>query len=677
MQALKRFGQALLSTTVGQVLDKFFQWLKRFILQQIVGRTSNLLTRLIGDHLKKLEETMDAVWDLMKRSGKSLADAMEMIKTITLSKAAEKPTYKTWLNCVGDGISNLATTMVRCFNDSSTGLTTHESFLNAQGRKHAEKRDTTGVHHHNDAATVQSARCKEEMDCNGIIQIIDTGSKLVDYAAKTARVMKYVNGLDEVVTLANHGANHVTNVHSALKEELVCLKKAHQKMTKMKENKSDSAAQIRPSSKPENGEADFAKFKDDVKLEIQKQIGDHILGEIQRSWLKPLVQSKLEKVVKEAGKEAIKGIKTLIEPNDDETNEFARHLNKKLDSLHHDSNWSKHDPTGTKSYEYDGHVNNIGNGDPATVVEKQVAADMLQHPVEIVDETGFYTGNNGQKSHIYYPDGNEQCKKPPIRLKFARNADGTNHATLMMPDGTTHEVPHNPNDPPNRCFYNALAKAKNMETADFLSRFKSFAATDKRAKYLYDRDCHKAYSHLDVGAVAPNYHKDRKGRVTQISCKITRKDLGTGQSFRNDQETNRNMRDKGAKSKDDKGHGIAKDLGGPSDLDNLLPMNRHLNRGEYKHRYEQKLKEFVTLYDQADVKTQSVYLKITVYYYKKEKRPTGFRYFWTSEVEENGKLFIYSSDSGFMANCHRTCRRREASRSITGGFSGINKRLKK
>ena len=111
------------------------------------------------------------------------------------------------------------------------------------------------------------------------------------------------------------------------------------------------------------------------------------------------------------------------------------------------------------------------------------------------------------------------------------------------------------------------------------------------------------------------------GRITKVEADVKTTDLYSGTS------TNKKVRDVArgqGDALDDAGHLIAKRLGGDADVDNIVGMNRKLNRGNYaqfEKAIAEKLEKLKTKgwakieielkYDGADMRPKEILYKVT------------------------------------------------------------------
>ncbi len=107
---------------------------------------------------------------------------------------------------------------------------------------------------------------------------------------------------------------------------------------------------------------------------------------------------------------------------------------------------------------------------------------------------------------------------------------------------------------------------------------------------------------------------DDLGRLKQVSAKelkYTKDNLRLGYKQR---EVVKNL----GKTTDDGGHLIAREFGGSPDIDNLVPMNRKLNRSGQWRKMEQDIKKFI----ESGQKVKDY--NVTINYIGKSGRPSNF-----------------------------------------------------
>ena len=130
------------------------------------------------------------------------------------------------------------------------------------------------------------------------------------------------------------------------------------------------------------------------------------------------------------------------------------------------------------------------------------------------------------------------------------------------------------------------------------------------------------------------YKTDRLGRIKECSGMIelesgttankTAQRMAGGSDRHNGERIVDGRAEYDPDDKDDGGHLIARMFGGSPEADNLVAMNYHVNRGEYK-RIENKWKNTLKETDENGERKYDVQVKISVRYEGDSQRPTEFR----------------------------------------------------
>ena len=125
------------------------------------------------------------------------------------------------------------------------------------------------------------------------------------------------------------------------------------------------------------------------------------------------------------------------------------------------------------------------------------------------------------------------------------------------------------------------------------------------------------------------YKTDSQGRPVSAEGKLQLKDQGAEKTPL--KETMDDIGKGDERSGDDRGHLIADMFKGSGGLENLVPMDAHLNRGEYKSM-ENTLAKAVKNGD-------SVYFKVEPVYQGDSHRPSSFKATYTINGEKTVKVF--------------------------------------
>ena len=127
-------------------------------------------------------------------------------------------------------------------------------------------------------------------------------------------------------------------------------------------------------------------------------------------------------------------------------------------------------------------------------------------------------------------------------------------------------------------------------------------------------------------AKVPKVKKNQAGVITSASATVTKADIGTG--TRTNQKARDWARSRG-NNDDDAGHILGALLGGSgTDLDNIFPQLRKINRGAYRV-FEGKIREYIEEHGTVNLEWEFVYAKGGT-------RPTKIIYI----VKQKGKVVM-------------------------------------
>lgn len=129
------------------------------------------------------------------------------------------------------------------------------------------------------------------------------------------------------------------------------------------------------------------------------------------------------------------------------------------------------------------------------------------------------------------------------------------------------------------------------------------------------------------------YKTDERGRVVSAEGKLKMRDP----DYKRDMEKVRTMDSKEYKDTDDMGHVIGHQFGGSDKLENLVPMDAKLNRGDFA-KLENTLADAVK--NGADVR-----MKVEPVYEGDSMRPTEFRVSYSVDGEKDAVIFKNGSEN--------------------------------
>ena len=129
-----------------------------------------------------------------------------------------------------------------------------------------------------------------------------------------------------------------------------------------------------------------------------------------------------------------------------------------------------------------------------------------------------------------------------------------------------------------------------------------------------------------------HYETDEKGRIVSAEGKLKMRDP----DYKRDMEDVRKINSQEYKDTDDRGHLIGHRFGGSDKLENLVPMDAKLNKGDFA-KLENTLADAVK--DGADVR-----MKVEPVYEGDSTRPTEFRVSYSIDGEKDAVVFKNRSD---------------------------------
>jgi hypothetical protein len=540
------------SSIIGQAVSRFLTWLNKFIMEQVLERIKSFLfnNKLFRPAFNQLKELMTSLMNVMVKSGKSAGEASQTIKRI-LDRSKDKLTAGDWFTELYTNASSMTSRMMRIFTDSSAGLSNLQSNYVGEYELHKSTKNVKGITALVNAGTIEKAICM--------------GKTIVDYRKKKAGVTEKINKLTTtsptVIKLAKHGSTYIGDLNAALQDELRKLKLNNKQMTGGNDGELATAEKER-----------FEKFVDETESEIQSSIMKTTLDTIQTAWLQPMIQLKIERYVSKMSSQlAQKYCPSILPEGFDDSTEQKNSKNSGDDEMPSEDQW----------------IDEMGNGQPAGPVEMQNAADALCCVLEIEDNTEDkqYTKGCEENTFRYNSEGSPYSKKPVIKMSFNENEDGTKHVTLIMPDGKKHEFVPDPSDPPNRCFYDALAIAQNKPVDETINMLKKFGKVNDRARYMNKSGVNQSYQHLQVGAhreiKSPKtiVEYDKLGRVVRIITTESQRKQKRNANPRKVKEIKKSL---GFQKGDVFGHKIALNSGGVNEDWNISRQTHECNRFLYR-----------------------------------------------------------------------------------------------
>ena len=474
-KVLGKIGKAVRSALISMGIQKFLAFLKKLIVDKVMDFIKNRITTIcaVGSAagltaaaattvggIQKMTDAMSAIWEA---TGGNVEESKRLIQATVLVDAASSELHSTWINEVTIQATNVGRSMCNTFAETTQELKGQQSFLEGVSKNEF---DLGNAQSGNDVV-------------NFAKDVVDLTAKANQFVEATKTAMKWIGRLKtgaEVVTLVAHAPEYINNVGRSLEQQ------AHT-IDMQKTTTSTS------SNSPEETK-EFKEFKDEMTTKVQRDVVDHIVSRVNSAWVQPLLQRKVEGVVRALGRETIKFISSVTEDDEDVEN----YPNAKLSDKPSSSTSSKRNRRNKKRNgeevlqeheSYADQVNSIGGGNPAGLLEMQQMANYDGEPLVIDDETGTLTSKSKDGKFVVKPNGREPSDKSNARhLKITANADGTKHAVLT--DGQSNTLfEGQPGNELNQCLYEAGARAKGVSTEEYIAGLKKHAINDDRAKYYY------------------------------------------------------------------------------------------------------------------------------------------------------------------------------------------------
>ncbi|XP_059353277.1 uncharacterized protein LOC130702152 [Daphnia carinata] len=490
-QVLAKCAEALLSSVVGQIVQKFLNWAKKFILEKVLSRVKSYLFEnpVCRPAFERLRALMNDILNEARRFGRSLGEVRKSVQdAIDRACNPDAPSAIDVFSRIKDRALDIRGEMLGAFSNSTEG------FINGQQNHRNIYKASSGLH-----------GITESVHAGTLGKVLKSTVKITDSVGRIAKesqkIIKTVNQMQSVVKLAAEPACLVKDVNEQLQQELRRLNSKQNTDNKKQPMVDLTEAQVR----------EFDGFKTEMSNKIQDLIMKKSLDEIQSAWAQPALQAKLEKTIREKATEKIQAMGLIkLPPGADQLRDEASQLENE-------------EQVGLA---YEERIEKIGE-EMAGPVEKQLLADRYGCSFELVDETGDYSDGSGTFS--YHPNGEPGKKK--IVMKVTQNEEGTKHLELIMSDGTTYKHVPGPGESLNGCLYHAAAKALNTSSVELISELKDEARCNERVRIMYEIGVNEKYSRLHTGAYAKcsdfKVKRDELGRKVTANAIITTADVET------------------------------------------------------------------------------------------------------------------------------------------------------
>ena len=263
----------------------------------------------------------------------------------------------------------------------------------------------------------------------------------------------------------------------------------------------------------------FNEYKEKVRQRVEGDVADYMVDSITKTWEQPWLQSKIEYMIVSAGKATFQRLGSLwpqdsqtttsgdtsaeseAQSANEESDRTAEVDEKKAEQVVGEGNCERQlDSNGNVVVQpktYEDVVQGLGQGRTAGLLEMQMVADATGCTIEIIDKTIEQDFKSDSGEFAITPEGKSNGK---IQMIYTKNPDGTKHVELVGADGKPVEIPQSSDGtPPNRCLYEAVAKAQNCSVDQLLDNVKTHATTNKQAQYLYAEKLDEALPNLRVG----------------------------------------------------------------------------------------------------------------------------------------------------------------------------------
>ena len=675
--ALKKCGQAVLSTLTSLGVEKLLDWLKKFIIDNILKYIAMIISKI----LTWLSDQAEDVWTQMKENGLKMGQFIGLINSNVKTESGEKSGFSDILEKIWTLMKKLGRTVAEIIGriEATVNKASTSDLMTLWARRMAGQ-----------AASVGSAIGRCFAESNGVLKgdgrnkllnendasglgVLKTSFKYIEHAEKATKVVSWLKNGTEIAGLLSYGPEYFYKVKNTLSAEVVRLENEVEEEEEIKkesekvemihefpdneftenENLEELPALLySTSSAVESERKTFDEYKEKVARRVEGDITKYMVDSVTRTWVQPWLQSKIETLVVSAGKATLGFISSKWNGSSDAANannkeesdktkkaQEAEASGKKLDGLlGEDGGKVQLDKNGNpivQPKDFKDLIQNMGQGRTAGLLEMQMIADALNLDIEIAN----FGGEDGESLQI----GANGKSNGKIQLIYTKNEDGTNHISLKGPDGNPIEFPSTSPDgtplPGNRCLYEAIAGSQNCPVDQLLDNVKSHATNNKLAEYLYNEQVDEALPDRRVGRAREGkpadifFLLDEDGNVRNVMAAINLANIKGGSDVSSsmakhlDDAIEKN--DAGEKT-DQLGHVVAHVLGGGGGKleNNTVAMNAGVNLGPYREA-ELKLAEFIS---NPENKNAQVYLNISLNEGIEGpvnlKRPINFRITW-------------------------------------------------
>ncbi|KAK4037171.1 hypothetical protein OUZ56_029212 [Daphnia magna] len=550
-QVLAKCADALLSSVIGQIVQKFLNWAKEFILKQVLSRVKSFLFEnpVCRPAFEGLRALMNDILNEARRFGRSLGEVRKSIQdAIDRACNPDAPSAIDMFSRIKETANGIRGEMLGAFGSAMEGLANcQQNHLNIYKSSSVLDGITDAGHTGTFGKVIK--------------QTAQVAKRVNDFTKESQKIIKQVNNMQSIVKLAAEPTCLVKDVNEQLRQELRRLN-SKQDIDHNQQSMVDLT---------EKQKLEFDGFKTEMSNKIQELIMKKSLDEIQSAWVQPALQAKLEKTVRDKATKTLHAMGLIKLPPG-------------ADNLRDEASQPENEEHIDLAYEE--RVEKIGE-EMAGPVEKQLFADRYGFSLELVDETGDYSDGSG--SFSYHPNGDPANKK--IMMKVTKNEDGEKHVELIMPDGTTYKHIPGPGESLNSCFYHAAAKALNKSSAEVISEMKEEARSNERVRIMYNIGVNEKYSRLHTGAYGKcselEVERDELGRKVTVSAVITPANVATvpGSDVKVKEAVKIGL------DGENVSHCIPRCLGGTYEEENLVSLP-HMTNQKYQRFHEKGLESF-------------------------------------------------------------------------------------